>query len=130
MVELMEDGLHRAREVGEVAHPPGVITNWSDDVHRDSERVAVQARTLVTGRNVRKAMRRLEGELLEDLHRDDTLPVEQAARFRHATVVVGRGRREDETVCADRGKPVACRRVSDEPPFVESGMDRDQEPFG
>ena len=33
----------------------------------------MKARTLVAGRNVRKAMRRLEGELLEDLHRHRSL---------------------------------------------------------
>ncbi len=68
MVELMEHGLHRAGDVGEVAYPSAVITNRSLDVHRDVEGVAVKARTLVTGRNIWKAMRRLEGKLFEDLH--------------------------------------------------------------
>src|SRR5262249_1491779 len=102
VVELSKHRPHRAGKVGKVAHPAAAIVNRSDDVDRDTKGVAMKACTLVAGGNIWKAMRRLEGELLEELHRDrlpgtwlahcdrPTLPVEQAAGCCDAAPVVWR----------------------------------------
>ena len=88
--------------------------------------MTVEARALVAGRDVREAMRRLEGELLEDLHRHrprriggaylqvtlvriPTLSPEQAARLGDAAAVVAGRQVEDEAVRADGGEIGASR---------------------
>jgi hypothetical protein len=45
------------RDVGEVDHPTQVPVDRTAHVQRNLEAVAVQARTLVAGRNVRQSMR-------------------------------------------------------------------------
>ena len=68
MVELVVDRCERGLDVGEVHHPAGVGTRLATDVDFHPERVAVQARTFVPGRNIRQPMRRFDVEDFEDIH--------------------------------------------------------------
>ena len=68
MVELLEQGLHRLAEGGEVPDPAQLLVDRAVDVHPDPERVPVQPRALVAGLDVRQPMGCLEGELLEYVH--------------------------------------------------------------
>src|SRR5690606_7617818 len=48
--------------------PAGIGARLATDVDFHPERVAVQARTFVAGRNMRQPMRGFEGEDFEDIH--------------------------------------------------------------
>jgi len=68
VVETIEDRLHRARHIGEVANPAGLLPDRSIDLDPHPERVSVETGALVVGRDVRETVCGLERELLEDLH--------------------------------------------------------------
>ena len=68
VVEASQERLNRARQVGEVTDPTGVITDRSAHVHGHPVGVPVQPSALVARRHVREAVSRLERELSEDLH--------------------------------------------------------------
>ena len=59
----------RARQLGEVTDPTGVVGNRSLHMHGHPVGVPVQAAALVAGGHVGEPVGRLEGELPEDLHR-------------------------------------------------------------
>ena len=70
MVEPLEDRRKSLFDVGEVHDPAQLRIGLTAHMHLDPERVAVQARALVLGRNVRKPVRRLDLKNLEDVHGD------------------------------------------------------------
>lgn len=73
MVEALEDGRHRAGEVGEVAHPALVAISRPVDIHGHEIRMTVQPGALVTDRHTRQPVGGLERELLEYLHENSSV---------------------------------------------------------
>jgi len=104
MIQAVENRPHRNAQVGEVTNPTGVVANGAGDVHGDAERVPMEARALVTGWNVREAVRGFEGEFLEDLHEDWILRRKQATCPGDAAAIEGRAREQDQTVHAERSE--------------------------
>lgn len=78
VVETVVKRLERRLDIGEIHHPAGVRIEFSADVQFDPERMSVQTRAFMAGRNIGKPMRGFEGEDLEDVH--DRLCGSQAAR--------------------------------------------------
>lgn len=68
MVDLIENRRERGFDVGEIHHPAGVRLRLARDVNFHAERMPVQPRAFVAGRNIGKAMRRLDLEYFENVH--------------------------------------------------------------
>lgn len=69
MVQCIEDRGERLLDLGKVHNPAPLRIDRSRYMDFDTERVAVQARTLVSDRNLGKAVRRFDLENLEQIHR-------------------------------------------------------------
>lgn len=68
MIEPFEQRLERGFEVGEIHDPAELGIERSLHVHLDAERMPMQARAFVPGRNVRQAVRGFDLERLRDIH--------------------------------------------------------------
>lgn len=68
MVELVIQRPKRLFDVGEIHDPAGVLAGLTFHVDLDPERMAMQARAFVSGRNVGQAVGGFQGEALEDIH--------------------------------------------------------------
>ena len=68
MIKLIVDRLERGLHIREIHDPTGLRVDAATQVQLDAERMAMQARAFVTGRNVRQAMRSFDGEDSENVH--------------------------------------------------------------
>ncbi len=68
VIELIEQGLERFFEIGEIHDPAAVATGIAGHVHFDPERMPVQAAALVIFGHVWQTMRRFNLKALEDFH--------------------------------------------------------------
>jgi len=68
MIESLEQRRECRLHVGEVHHPSRFRARLAFDMDFDAERMPVQARAFVPGRNVRQAVRGFDLESLEDMH--------------------------------------------------------------
>lgn len=74
VIELIEQGLESCLDFREIHEPAGVRVDFAADGDLDSKRVAVHACAFVTRRYIGQAVRRFEGERLEDLHSASLAP--------------------------------------------------------
>ena len=72
VIEDLEEGPDGAGDVAKIANPATLGADRAREMHRDLERMPVQAVTFVVGRHIRQPVGGFERELLEDLH-DETL---------------------------------------------------------
>ena len=68
MVKLVVKRFERRLEISEVHDPAKMRVNVAADMQLDPERMPMQASALMPIRDVRKPVRRLDGEGLEDVH--------------------------------------------------------------
>lgn len=68
VVQLIEQGLKRDAQVGKVHDPSAARAYFAADMDLDAKRVTVDARALVSGRNLRKVMRCFNLENAENIH--------------------------------------------------------------
>ncbi len=68
MVERVSEWLPRGAQIGEVDEPSHLVVEGTSDSHDHAKAMAMNAMALVTGRNVRQAVRALESEFLFNLH--------------------------------------------------------------
>ena len=68
MIEPIVDRLERGLHIGEIHDPAGVRIDGAAQVQLDAKRMAMQARALVAGRDVRQAMGGFDGEDSENVH--------------------------------------------------------------
>src|SRR5438552_416007 len=80
-----------------------------------------QAGALVTRRDVREPMGRLEGELFEDLHGATTLSGEQPSRRCQTSRIMGQRHEQNEAVDLERGEARTGGGLGCQPALVEIG---------
>ena len=68
MIDFIEYRRECAFDIGEIHHPAGVWLRLARHVNFHPERMPVQPRAFVAGRNVGKAVRRLDLEYFENVH--------------------------------------------------------------
>lgn len=68
MIELLEQRLERATDIGEVLHPTESRIRWSGHIRLDTKRMSVQPITLVVHRQMGQSVCRFDGEELENFH--------------------------------------------------------------
>ena len=68
VVELIEQGLKRRFQFGEIHDPTAVATGIAGHMHFDPERMPVQASALMIFRHVWQSMRRFDLKAFEDFH--------------------------------------------------------------
>lgn len=95
MIECIEDRRERLLDVRKVHDPAEMLIYWTRNVDFDTERMAVNARALVTGRYEWQAVRCLDLECLEQIH---AAPLQKLARVGEpGNKVVARGGIEPPT---------------------------------
>ena len=67
VVQLVEQRLKRALDVGKIHHPALRLDEFATEVEFDPKRMAMQPCALVTCRQIRQTMRRLDGKDFEDI---------------------------------------------------------------
>lgn len=68
MVDLFEYRRKRRLDIGEVHHPPRSRTRLARHMDFDAKRMSMQARALVSLRDMREPMRRFDLEDFENIH--------------------------------------------------------------
>lgn len=69
MIEALEHRREGGFHVSEIHHPTRVRTGLAADMYFDAERMSMQARALVSGRDIRQAVCGFDLENLEYMHR-------------------------------------------------------------
>ena len=68
LIEGVVERFEGLLDLAEIHHPSRLRANRPRHMHLDAVRMPVQTAALVTGRDVRESVRRLERELAKDLH--------------------------------------------------------------
>lgn len=68
MIDFIEHRCERRFDIGEIHHPTGMRLRLAGYVYFHTERMPVQPRAFVAGRNVGKAVCRLDLEYFENVH--------------------------------------------------------------
>ena len=68
VVQLVEQRLKRALDVGKIHHPALRLDEFATEVKFDAKRMAMQPRALVAGRQIGQAMCRFNRKDFEDIH--------------------------------------------------------------